>query len=329
MTTPAVTVLMPMYNAACYLDSSVGSILAQTFENLDFLIINDCSTDDSVEIIRSFHDPRIRLVQNDFNIGVAASMNKGLTFSAGKYIVRMDSDDISHPDRIRKQVEFMEAHPEVGISGTWVETIGDEAGIVWKYATNPATVRAKLFFSCCLAQPSVIMRKDLLQKHGLRYDKQFVPAEDWELWIRASFCFSIANLPEVLVQYRIREGSLSRTNRKAYRETIANIHRKNLFRLGIHPDADQLVLHDAICGCDYRQEADFFARSYKWLQEIVAANRRCRLYPEREFEELVSEKIIDISPVRAACKPSLWCALVRLANRRIGISCPRAKVSDR
>ena len=130
---PLVTVLMPVYNGEKYLKEAIESILNQTFKDFEFLIINDGSTDNSVKIIQSFNDLRIRLIHNESNIGLIKTLNKGLKLSNGKYIARMDCDDVSLPKRLSVQINFMEKHPEIGVCGSWVKIIGLEQKFINKY----------------------------------------------------------------------------------------------------------------------------------------------------------------------------------------------------
>ena len=124
MTSATVTVLMPVYNGEMYLREAIDSILHQTFTDFEFLIINDGSTDNSETIILSYDDSRIRYEKNDSNLKLIATLNKGIELAKGKYIVRMDADDISIPDRIEKQVAFLEKNPDVGICGSWFTAFG-------------------------------------------------------------------------------------------------------------------------------------------------------------------------------------------------------------
>src|ERR1017187_7276972 len=126
---PYITVLMPVYNAAPFLREAIDSILNQTFKNFELLIINDGSTDNCEEIILTYKDPRIRYIKNETNIKLISTLNKGIKLSKGKYIVRMDADDISFPDRIEKQVNYMETNPAIALCGTWFSSFGDRAGI--------------------------------------------------------------------------------------------------------------------------------------------------------------------------------------------------------
>jgi glycosyltransferase involved in cell wall biosynthesis len=132
---PYVTVLMPVYNTEMYLKEAIDSILNQTFRDFEFIVINDGSTDSTSDIIESYSDPRIIYLQNEKNLGVATSLNKGLSIAKGTYIARMDGDDVSRCDRLEKQVAFMDANPEIGVCGTWLETIGDR-NEVWSPPRN-------------------------------------------------------------------------------------------------------------------------------------------------------------------------------------------------
>ena len=171
---PKVTVLMPVYNGGKYIREAIKSILSQSFTDFEFLIIDDGSTDNSVGIVQSFSDNRIRLIKNNCNIGIAESLNKGIESSKGEYIVRMDADDISFPDRIKKQVAFMDANPEVGVSGTWIKTISSVNECTWFTLSEPDLVRCHLLFGCPLAHPTVILRTILLKENELFYDKESV-----------------------------------------------------------------------------------------------------------------------------------------------------------
>jgi glycosyltransferase involved in cell wall biosynthesis len=198
---PLVTVLMPVYNGEKYLKEAIESILDQTYQNLDFLIMNDGSTDNSLSIIESYEDPRIRVITNETNLKLIATLNKGLQLAKGKYVARMDCDDISVSNRIEKQIEFMENNPEVGICGAWVTTIGEKTGYVWKYDLEYDDIKATLLFKSAFAHPTVMMRTSLLREHNLYYDENFVHAEDYEFWQRCSNSFPVRNIPLILLRY--------------------------------------------------------------------------------------------------------------------------------
>ena len=207
---PKVTVLMSVYNGEQYLRDSIDSILNQTFTDYEFLIIDDGSKDKSMIIIESYDDSRIRLAVNDTNLGQAVSLNRGLNLAKGKYIARMDQDDISLPRRLEKQVKFMEDNPEIGISGCWVRTFGTDLRL-WKYLTKHEYLRwGCLINTSIFAHPSVIIRKRMIDKYNLKYNKMLsYGVSDYDLWLRAQELFKLGNLNQILLKYRVHNNSVS------------------------------------------------------------------------------------------------------------------------
>ena len=196
---PLVSVVMPVYNAEKYLREAINSILSQTYTNFEFIILNDGSTDSSAEIVRSYDDPRIVFIDNKKNAGLVAVLNQGLDLAHGEYIARMDSDDISLPTRFEKQVRFLQRHKSVGILGTFFHIFGaaDRIETKQKYPDLKFILQTSP-----VGHPTVMMRKSVLDEHNLRYDPRYKHAEDYELWLRAYDHTKIANIPEVLLNYR-------------------------------------------------------------------------------------------------------------------------------
>lgn len=229
---PKVTVIMPVYNGESYLHEAITSILSQSFTDFEFIVIDDGSDDRSWEIIQSFKDPRIRLERNGTNMGLIATLNKGIKLAKGDYIARMDCDDVSLPERLAKQVRYMEEHPEIGVLGTWVEFI-DESGKIrgdWCMPTHPSLVGWSLIFGNCLAHPAVIMRSKMVERLGY-YQPEALHVEDYDLWTRASFFTRIANLSEILLKYRIWQRSVSLQHTQTQQENDLRVMRAMIKRL--------------------------------------------------------------------------------------------------
>src|SRR6185295_9135648 len=162
MTPPQVSVLMSVYNGEKYLKEAMESILNQSFSDFEFLIFNDSSTDSSREIILSYNDPRIVLIDNKKNIGLTKTLNKGISLAKGKYIARMDADDVCHPERLNEQVNYLDKNAEVAVCGTWVQFLNENE--VVKLPTKKNEIKTLLFCNSCLAHPSVMIRKSFLEK---------------------------------------------------------------------------------------------------------------------------------------------------------------------
>lgn len=211
---PKVTVLMPVYNAELYLREAIESILFQTYPNFEFIIINDGSTDSSADIVADFRDDRIRLIHNDRNRGIIYTLNRGIRLARGEFIARMDADDISLPKRLENQLRFMEVNPTVAVSGGGIIEFDGNGCKVHKMPEDPRSIRTNLLFHCVLMHPTVMMRKSIITGEGFFYSEKYRSVEDFELWQRISFRHDLANIPNILLKYRIVQTSITQTAEK-------------------------------------------------------------------------------------------------------------------
>jgi glycosyltransferase involved in cell wall biosynthesis len=227
-----VSVLMSVWNGDRYLCQAIESILNQTFRDFEFLIINDGSTDRSRDIILSYTDNRIRLIDNGTNLGLTESLNQGLELARGEYIARQDTDDVSLPDRISKQVSFLDDHLEVGLLGTWTRAFDTRGVFVseWRTPLNNSLIRWSLLFGTSIAHPSVMMRRSAIEQAG-GYHAWALYAEDYDLWCRMSLRTQIANLPEFLVWRRLHSYSVSVTYSEQQDETDRQVMRREIQRI--------------------------------------------------------------------------------------------------
>jgi len=206
MKNPKVTVIMSVYNGEKYLREAVDSVLRQTFKDFEFLIINDGSTDRTAEILQSYQDPRIKIINNEKNIGLTKSLNNGLKLAKGEYIARMDADDISMSDRLEKQIAIIEKHDNLGMVACWIKIISGNNNYVrdWqadREKNSPEEIYYTLFFENCIAHSSVLFNKELVFKIG-GYDESFQKSQDYELWSRLSKITKITKIKDVLVLRR-------------------------------------------------------------------------------------------------------------------------------
>lgn len=213
MANPKVTVLMSVYNGEPYLRASIDSILNQTFQDFEFIIIDDASTDSSRKIMESYKDSRIRLLINSRNLGLAASLNRGLKAAQGDFIARQDADDVSRNDRLEKQVCFMRNNAEcllVGGQAMDIDEEGREFGVIPKPLSHSA-IRWFLIFDNPFVHTSVMFRKNIMLKDFNGYDHLFVCSQDYELWSRVAHDHPVANLSDILVNKRNLSDSITLT----------------------------------------------------------------------------------------------------------------------
>jgi glycosyltransferase involved in cell wall biosynthesis len=214
MITPRVSVIMSVYNGEPYLSEAVDSILNQTHTDFEFIIINDGSEDNTGEILSDYarKDYRVNLLNNETNIGYTRSLNKGIKVARGMYIARQDADDISHPNRLERQVRYLDLNPEVGLLGSVPQYI-DSSGIL-KLSCNQVVftdhenIHRQLLTGNCFHHGSVMIRKECIDQVGV-YNVDLEPSEDYDLWLRLSEVTRMANLEEGLYYYREHSNSVS------------------------------------------------------------------------------------------------------------------------
>ncbi len=203
MNKPTVSVLMPVYNAAPFLKDAIESVLNQSFESIEFIIIDDCSTDGSCAVLEEYarRDPRVRIVRNPRNMGIVYSLNKGIGVCRGDYIARMDADDISLKDRISLQVAALEADREIAALGTaltYIDSSGRDLGIMRR-----CSLKSSYLSGTPLLHPTVMLRRGILERYGLRYLERYRYAEDYYLWLQLARVGKLSAIDSVLFQYRI------------------------------------------------------------------------------------------------------------------------------
>jgi glycosyltransferase involved in cell wall biosynthesis len=221
MRKPAVSVILPVYNAAKYLWEAIQSIARQTFEDFEIICVDDGSTDESPAILQSFSDDRIRIFKQE-NRGVVGALNAGLEQARGDIIARMDADDIAFPERFKTQYDYLSAHPNIAVAGSFYQVLRADGrlGDVVEMPCSSAWVRRRLMMITPLPHPTVMYRRKVIERIGPYPDCLHV--EDYLFWMSASRHFAFANLPQPLLGYRFHEGNVSRQ----YAEKQIENHRK-------------------------------------------------------------------------------------------------------
>lgn len=208
---PKVSIVMPVYNTPEeYLREAIESILNQTFTDFEFLIINDGSTNNAEDIIFSYKDKRIKYIKNEQNLGLIKTLNKGLDLASSEYIARMDADDISLPQRLEKQVKFLDENPEIGVLGTWYEWF-PKRRVMESFTESKDIKECLLLMNNSIGHPTVMLRKSAADK--FEYDENALYVEDYALWLSLIDKVEFANLPEVLLKYRRHSGSICKNNK--------------------------------------------------------------------------------------------------------------------
>lgn len=206
---PVVSVVVTVYNGEGHLAEALSSVLGQSFGDLEVVLVDDGSTDQSLHVARAFPDPRLRVI-SEGRLGRARALNRALEAATGRYIALMDADDVALPTRIERQVRFLEEHPKVGFVGTWFTAVSPEGEPLYTKTTllRDADIRRRFLLGVPIAGGTTMVRREVFEQVGT-FREEFVPSEDADLWRRAIIHFEAANIPEVLYLYRMTPGSYS------------------------------------------------------------------------------------------------------------------------
>ena len=281
MDIPRVSVLMPAYNAVSHIREAIESILNQTYKDFEFIIINDGSTDDTERIIQSFTDPRIRYIKNAENIKLIATLNKGIGLAKGEYIVRMDADDISLPQRIEKQVAFMDSNLQVAACGSWVDAFGVKDTAI-RYESKHDEIMFKMLYQIHLVHPAVIMRSGQIKSMGIQFNPEFAHAEDYDFFVRLGYTYQLANIPEVLLKYRIHTGSVSQAYREVQKHNSEIIRLNQFARLGYPVSVQLLEDFESINHHAHTGVKSSSAEIKALLEGMLKANKKTNIF-DQEF----------------------------------------------
>jgi Glycosyl transferase family 2 len=324
-----VSVILPVFNCKTYVGEAIESILNQKFQDFEFLIIDDGSTDGTPGVLAKYTDPRIRHYRHE-NRGLAATLNIGISLAQGKYIARQDQDDISLPERLEKQVAFMASHPRVALLGTWAQIMeGDR--LVERYHRHPcneAVLKYQLLFNNYFVHSSVMMRREVVEAiGGYCTDSERQPPEDYELWSRVARVAGVANLPEVLLNYREIPGSMSRQGPSPFKTRLVKLCAENIALAAGLPceDSDVLSFSALMHGAP---EMVFPKTDWRRLEKVlrVAAEKATGVPLSREIQAEINNRINALKMASMVfrgplgeylSKQGMVCRILKGAYRRI------------
>lgn len=292
-----ISVLMSVYNGEKHIREAIESILNQTYRNFDFIILDDASTDTTPQIIQSMahQDDRIKILKNRRKLGLTKSLNKGLALAEGKYLARMDADDISLPDRFVNQVDFLDTNPEIGVGGTAYRVIDEEGkvGQIHHPLTAPIILRWSSYFKNPLVHSTVVMRREIL-KNEEGYDERFKTAQDYDLWQRLGGKTRLANLPDVLLYLRKHDENITYQKNVEQRENSHRVSKRAISSLlGTDVSVGDIIL---LWKQEEKEafEAERVAYYYYGLCSALLAEDNWSVDEKIELRNYVAGKIIEL-----------------------------------
>ncbi len=290
---PLVTVFIPVYNGEKFIGKAIKGILNQTFQDFKILIINDGSTDRTMEEINKYKDDRINIYENDKNRGIAYTRNKALELSKTKYLAINDADDFSFPERIETQVKFLEKNKEVGIVGAYAKRISKNKIYIWKYPLKSDEIKVRLFWGSSVINSTAMFNLSFLEKYKLKYDEKYPPCEDFDLFERAINFFPIYNLDKTLIEYLEHDNNLTFTHNKEMQNNSNRIIIRQAKRLIKKIDDEIIDLHCRLINYKFDFTHIELIELEKYFVELIQNNQQKKIYQALLFNTKIAERFFE------------------------------------
>jgi len=293
MKIPELSIIMPVYNVEYFVASAIQSVLEQTYQDFELIIINDGSTDGSKTVINSFTDKRISYFENEINSGIVYSRNKGLKMAKGKFVGMFDADDIAHREKFEKQIAFLEKNPEFGMVGSWAKFIDAEGKHIpsgWKLKAKPEAIPAIMLFKNYFVQSAVLYRRECISNY--KFQDGFDILEDYLMWYEILKKYKVWNLQEYLIKYRIHEGGVTKKYQLEKEEKEREVFRIQIQGIGIEPTEDELKIHQLIRNDLPVSNLQTLKSIEQWLLKIITANNISKIYNQKILKKVVRNRWI-------------------------------------
>lgn len=292
-----ITVLMPVYNAEKYIHEAVNSILNQTHQDFILMIINDGCTDGTMAIIGSIDDPRIQVINNEENIKLIETLNKGLSLVETEFVARMDADDFSFPERLEVQLDFMRAHPEVAACGTWYDNIladgSERSG--GRYLPSHEEIKFKNLYQLHIIHGTTLMRMSVIKENDLKFDSSFPHAEDYDFFSRMAQISKLYNVQQSLYKIRHHKESVSKKFSDV-QEAGSNKVKRSLFeQIGIEATDEDLNLYREFMHQNYQTlKSENLEKILGLVSDLIIANRNSNYLPQEFLRKELSERVLHL-----------------------------------
>lgn len=294
---PLVSVLIAVYNSEKYIEETISSILSQTYEELEIIIIDDGSTDKTLDKVLKFNDKRIQLYKNDKNMGIPYSRNKGLQLAKGEYIAIIDADDIAVDTRIEKQVNHLKRYQDIDVLGTFYKTLGNRLPRIIKTPfIKPNEIKCYLMFYNNIANPTVMLRKEFLDNNKIKFNERFFVAQDYEMWSQVIKQGNIAILPEALTCYRVGHFNITKSSKEgktvARKKLIDEIHESLMIHFGFKLTKSEIETFNIIFNDNLSKE-HFVGKDcfINLILKLLEENKKNKMFEQDLFKTVMSEAV--------------------------------------
>jgi glycosyltransferase involved in cell wall biosynthesis len=302
---PRISVIVPTFNVAPYIKETIDSLLSQTYTNFEIVVVDDGSSDQTVDIVRSYRDPRIVLIRHETNCGLAAARNTGLRNSRSEFISLLDGDDIAEPTRLAEQLATLELDPDLGMVGSHVAVInedGQSRGEIWKRPISSDDAAIQLLFRNTFSAVYTV-RRTLIPNDGFGH---LPMAEDYDFNVRIARCTKVINLDKPLTQVRIRSGGLTLSKKALMEQCILDIMLDQLRELGLSPTPHELAINRHIGILTLDNTPELLDDVETWLMKLIAANHQFGRYELSAFVRVVASEWFEVCKFASPLGVHAW-----------------------
>ncbi len=283
---------MSVYNEERYLRDAIDSILAQTVQDFELIIVDDGSTDQTREILSEYRDPRIQVFCNETNCGLTVNLNRALDAAKGSFIARMDGDDIAHPNRFEKELEYLRRHPNLKLISCRTKTFGNQ-NLQSDITGNPEYLRCRMLVRPVLAHPGFMARGEVFRELGYRYDESFRQAQDYDLAARLTRQYSIGICPEVLLEYRAHEGQVSSKAGGRQFQNADRVRERLLWELEIGLTEQEWDIYHQLVLEKSADDIEIYVQAIRIIDRIVDQNKKLSVYDEMILKNALGRIVSD------------------------------------
>lgn len=286
---PMISVIMSTYNEEKYIETSLKSLLHQSFQDFEIIIVDDASTDSTRQLIQGLSDERIHLICNEENQGLTKNLNKALNYAKGKYIARMDGDDIALRERFEKQYQYMENHPKTMLVSCYTKSFGD-SDLVFALPDDSEILRVRMLVRPVYAHPGFMMRRELVDA-GYCYNEEYRTAQDYEFASRVAQKNKIGLVPEVLLLYRVHKKQISAKAGNQQFNNADKIRKRQLDTLGVQLSRKEWEDYQALVREAKVGGLENFDRVHDVLQKMVRCNDKSKIYNQSVMEKTLKQML--------------------------------------
>lgn len=278
---------MSVYNEKEFIKQSIESILNQTEQSFEFIIYDDHSNDGTTELIQkiALKDDRIRLFEMESNRGLTVNLNSALAQTRGKYIARMDGDDICHPKRFEKQIRFLDMNPEIMLCSCTMLTIGETKPLFIHSYTQSEKIKCFLLLNPALPHPGFMFRAELYWKYGFQYDETFRQSQDYDFMTRVAHHYKLGNLKDTLIKYRMHAKSVTLSESGGQRKHADRVRLELLKELGVHLSGEEWNVYRKLSVKEQVDTDEEYRKAFDIIEHIIDSNKEARVYQQDALRE--------------------------------------------